>query len=182
MDLTEKTVKKETVFEGKVITLELHDVTLPDKSSGKREVIKHPGAVAVLAVTPEGTIPLIRQYRKASEQTLLEIPAGKKEAGEEPLETAKRELKEETGFSAEHFVDIGGFYTSPGFADEYIHIYLAENVSTGEANTDEDEFLEIEMWSKEEAIQFALKGKFNDAKTAYSLLQLFARQNLADKS
>ncbi len=121
----EKTIHTEKLFEGKVVRLQIDDVELPNGKTSKREIIKHPGAVAVLALTPENKIVLVEQYRKPMERALVEIPAGKLEPGEKPEVTAVRELEEETGYECNRLDHIISFYTSPGFADELIHLYLA---------------------------------------------------------
>ncbi|MEC1961090.1 ADP-ribose pyrophosphatase, partial [Bacillus subtilis] len=116
--LEEKTIAKEQIFSGKVIDLYVEDVELPNGKASKREIVKHPGAVAVLAVTDEGKIIMVKQFRKPLERTIVEIPAGKLEKGEEPEYTALREPEEETGYTAKKLTKITAFYTSPGFADE----------------------------------------------------------------
>ncbi|GAK12849.1 NUDIX hydrolase [Geomicrobium sp. JCM 19039] len=177
MTNNEETITKKTVFDGKIIRLEVHDVQLPEGKNGVREVVKHPGAVAVIAVTDDERVPLVRQYRKAPEESLLEIPAGKCEPGEQPIQTAERELLEETGWQAGSLTEIGGFYTSPGFADEFITVFLAENLQQKEQALDEDEYVTVEMWSLNQALGEAMEGKFRDAKTAYSLLYLAANKH-----
>src|SRR5690606_4980625 len=115
MSFEEKTMKTEKIYEGKMLNLRIDTVELPDKKYSKREIVEHPGAVAIVPITEEGEVILVKQYRKAVEKELLEIPAGKLEIGEEPRETAIRELKEETGFSSAKIEYITEFYTSAGF-------------------------------------------------------------------
>ncbi|MFD3258749.1 NUDIX domain-containing protein [Paenibacillus lentus] len=162
--LKETTVSTEHVFTGKVISLQIDTVQLPDGSQGKREIVKHPGAVAVLAVR-NGRLLLVDQYRQALGRCELEIPAGKLEQGEDPLEAARRELEEETGYRCSKLSLLHSFYTSPGFADEIIHLYLAENLAEGEASPDEDEFLEIIEATFDETQQYIAEGRISDAKT-----------------
>lgn len=162
--LTETTVSTELIFTGKVISLQIDTVTLPDGTSAKREIVKHPGAVAVLAVH-EGRLLLVDQYRQAMGRCELEIPAGKLEKGEDPLEAAGRELQEETGYRSGKLTHLHSFYTSPGFADEIIHLYLAEQLSAGEMAPDEDEFIEVHEATLEEALVFIAEGRIADAKT-----------------
>lgn len=176
----EKTISTEKIFEGKVISLQVDDVELPDGNRSKREIIKHPGAVAIIAITEENKIIMVEQYRKAMERSLVEIPAGKLEAGEEPLHTAGRELEEETGYECERMEHIISFYTSPGFADELVHIYFAHNLRKKEnaAPGDEDEFVEVYELTLEEAEQYLQEGKIRDAKTAYAVQFLQLRKAL----
>ncbi|MQR95701.1 NUDIX hydrolase [Fictibacillus phosphorivorans] len=172
-NLYEKTISKEQIYSGKVIDLYIEEVELPNKKIGKREVVKHPGAVAVLAVTNEGKILMVEQFRKPLEKTIIEIPAGKLEKGEDPLECAKRELLEETGFACESMESIGSFYTSPGFADELIHLYYTNTLTKqGNQMTDEDEFLNVLELSIDEAKELMKKQQIHDAKTAYSVMYM----------
>ncbi|TDL93016.1 NUDIX hydrolase [Vibrio vulnificus] len=170
----EKTLSSEKIFTGKVISLQVDDVELPDGKTGKREIIKHPGAVAIIALTAENKIIMVEQYRKALERSLVEIPAGKLEKGEEPVLSAKRELEEETGYECEKMEHIISFYTSPGFADELVHLYVAHNLKKKEnaAPLDEDEFVEMLELTLEEAQTYMDEGKIQDAKTAYAVQYL----------
>jgi ADP-ribose pyrophosphatase len=176
----EKTISSETLYKGKIINLQVDEVELPDGNTSKRELIKHPGAVAVIALTDEGKIVMVEQYRKALEKSIIEIPAGKLEAGEESSVTAKRELEEETGYGCKQLDHIISFYTSPGFADELVHIYFAKGLYVLEnaKAADEDEFVELIEITIEEAIQLMKKQRIYDAKTAYAIqyLQLQAGQ------
>src|SRR5699024_5963277 len=133
----------QTIYKGQVITLEIKDVTLPNGETAKRECIKHPGAVAIIAITPDKKIVLVEQYRKPLERTLIEIPAGKMETGEKPEITAVRELEEETGYTTHNLTYVDSFYTSPGFADECMHIYLTTDLQPVEVEVqgDDDEFI-----------------------------------------
>lgn len=170
----EKTIKTEQIFNGKVINLQVDDVTLPDGKSSKRELVKHPGAVAVIAMTPDNKVVFVEQYRKPLEKTLIEIPAGKLEKGEKPEVSAKRELEEETGYTTDNLKFVTSFYTSPGFADELIHLYYTDNlIPLKEAKAlDEDEFVELLELTVEEADKLVQEQKIHDAKTAYALLYL----------
>lgn len=174
MDLNEKTIAKEKIFNGRIIDLYVEDVELPNGKVSKREIIKHPGAVAVIAVTNENKIVMVRQYRKALEKAIVEIPAGKLEPGEEPLTTAKRELEEETGYECEEMKLLLSFYTSPGFADELVYLYVASGLTkkTEQQDLDEDEFVEIVEVSLEEAQKMIETQEIHDAKTAYAVLYL----------
>ncbi|MBB5172993.1 NUDIX domain-containing protein [Texcoconibacillus texcoconensis] len=168
--LNEHTTKRTKIYEGKIVDLELHDVQLPDGREGMREVIKHPGAVAILAVDEEGKIVLVNQFRKPLDKVIAELPAGKLEINEDPLVCAKRELAEETGYRANEWSFVTSFYTSPGFADEIIYLYLAKDLEMGTVATDDDEFVDPFVVSIEEAEGMLAESKIHDAKTAYALL------------
>lgn len=179
--LEEKTLKTERIFSGKVISLQVDEVELPNGKTSKRELVKHPGAVAVIPVTNDNKIVMVEQYRKALEKTIIEIPAGKLEAGEKPEICAARELEEETGYGCEKMEWLISFYTSPGFADEIIHVYIATGLVKKEdaASTDEDEFVNLMEVSLEEAIQLIRDQKIHDAKTAFAVQYLQLQEALA---
>lgn len=168
----EKTIHSQTIFTGKVISLKVDDVTLPNGATSKREIINHPGAVAVIAITESNKILLVEQYRKALERSIIEIPAGKLEQGEEPIVTARRELEEETGYTSNNLKYIQTFATSPGFADEVIHLFVAKNLKKLEVpvELDDDEFVELMEVTVEEAEAMVSDGKIYDAKTAFAVL------------
>ncbi|PFG05830.1 ADP-ribose pyrophosphatase [Bacillus sp. es.034] len=170
----EKTIKTETIYQGKIIDLQVDEVELPNGKTSKRELIKHPGAVAVIALTLEGKIVMVEQYRKALEKSIIEIPAGKLEPGEEPDKTALRELEEETGYGCENLEHLISFYTSPGFADELVHLYIAHDIHPilESKETDEDEFVELIEVTVEEALQLIKEQRIYDAKTAYAVQYL----------
>lgn len=174
----EKTLSSESIFEGKIISLRVEEVELPDGKSAKRELIKHSGAVAILAITKENKLIFVKQYRKALDRILVEIPAGRIEVGEEPAVTAKRELEEETGYGANEFSYIQSFATSPGFADEIIHLYLARDLFKIEnpADGDEDEFIELLELTIDEAEELVVSNEIYDAKTIFALI--FAKYEL----
>ncbi|HZG55401.1 NUDIX hydrolase [Paenibacillus sp.] len=170
MDFTEKTVSTRPIFQGKIISLQVDEVTLPDGTAATREIVKHPGAVAVIAVVADKLL-VVEQYRKPLERLQVEIPAGKLDGGEDPAEAAKRELKEETGYECDRVSLLHSMATSPGFADEVIHLYVAEGLRSGEASPDEDEFLNAFALSPDEASQAVADGRICDAKT---LLAVYA--------
>ncbi|MEC1734285.1 ADP-ribose pyrophosphatase [Bacillus mojavensis] len=178
--LEEKTIAKKQIFSGKVIDLYVEDVELPNGKTSKREIVKHPGAVAVLAVTDEGKIIMVKQYRKPLERTIVEIPAGKLEKGEEPEYTALRELEEETGYTAKKLTKLTAFYTSPGFADEIVHVFLAEELAVLEEKRelDEDEFVEVMEVTLEDALKLVESREVYDAKTAYAIQYLQLKEAL----
>jgi ADP-ribose pyrophosphatase len=181
--LEEKTLTVEKVFSGKVISLQVEEVELPNGKTSKREIIKHPGAVAVLAVTNEEKIVLVEQYRKALERTIVEIPAGKLEKGEKPEVCAARELEEETGYACSKMEWLISFYTSPGFADELVHVYVATGLQKKEdaAETDEDEFVNLMEVTLEEALELMKEQKIYDAKTVFAVQYLQMQKVLGNK-
>lgn len=178
--LEEKTIKSEEIFSGKIVSLHLQEVELPNGKTSKREIIKHPGAVAIIAVTNENKIIMVEQYRKALERVIVEIPAGKLEKGEEPASCARRELEEETGYECESLELLTSFYTSPGFADEIVHVYLAKGLTKKEdsAALDEDEFVNLEELTLKEALQYVKEQKIYDAKTIYAVQYLQLQEAL----
>lgn len=175
----EKTIQSNEIYDGKIIKLLVDDVELPNGKTAKREIVKHPGAVAIIPITDDNKILFVEQYRKPLERSLIEIPAGKLEPGEKPETTAIRELEEETGFttSKESLKFVDSFYTSPGFADEIIHIYLTNDLQKLDVTVlgDEDEFVELLELSLDEALEYMKTQKINDAKTNYAVLYLKAQ-------
>lgn len=170
----EKTIQTTNIFNGKVVNLQVDEVTLPNGKTSKREIIKHPGAVAIIALTAENKIVFVEQYRKPLEKSLVEIPAGKLEEGEKPEVTALRELEEETGYTTDKLELVTSFYSSPGFADELLYIYFTDNLKPLEEakSLDEDEFVELMELTLEEAEALMAEQKIHDAKTVYALMYL----------
>lgn len=168
----EKTIHSTEIFKGKVVSLKVDDVLLPNGKLSKREIIHHPGAVAIIPITNEGKIVLVEQYRKALERSIIEIPAGKLEPGEDPAVCARRELEEETGYGARELTYFQSFATSPGFANEIIHLYVAKDLYKIEEKRelDEDEFVSIIEVTLEEAEEMVKNQQIYDAKTAFSVL------------
>ena len=168
-------VKSRRAYAGKVISLDVDTVRFPDGSIGELEMIRHPGASAVVPFLsdPLGVDPqvlLIRQYRYAAEGFLLEIPAGRLNPGEDPQACARRELKEETGCSAEQVEQLFTMYTTPGFTDEKIHLFMATVLVAGETSHEADEFLDLEPMLLSRALEMIEAGEIKDAKTALGLL------------
>jgi ADP-ribose pyrophosphatase len=153
----------ELVWQGKLLA-----VTVERWGENEREIVEHPGAVAIVAIDTEGSVSLVRQLREATRSRLLEIPAGTCEPGEEPLATAKRELREECGLTGGEWSELGAFWTTPGFSREYMHVFLAEDVERGEAALEADEDLEAVRFPVDEIP--ALLAEIEDAKTLAGLL------------
>lgn len=169
MKFGEKTIKKHSVYEGKIINVRCDEAELPDGRPCKRELVEHPGGAAVVCEFG-GKIAFVRQYRYAYGEELLEIPAGKLEKGEDPMLAAMRELSEETGFRAERLSLLTVLYPSPGYTNEKIYLYAAHGVTRGESRLDEGEFLDLEMIPAEEAFAMAQNGVLRDAKSVSALL------------
>ena len=172
MELTEKTLERKDIFQGRVISLHVDKVSLPDGGTSYREIVEHPGGVGILALDENGCVPVVKQYRYAFSRVMLEIPAGKREKGEEPLLTAQRELKEEVGAVAGEWVDLGKLLPSPGCYGETLYLYLARHLQFGEVSPDEDEFLAVERIPFDELAQRCLRGEIEDAKTVAAVLKV----------
>ncbi|MDP9205483.1 MAG: NUDIX hydrolase [Gemmatimonadota bacterium] len=163
------------IYTGKVISMDMDTVRFPDGSIGELEMIRHPGASAVVPFLsdPRGEDPqvlMIRQYRYATEGYLLEIPAGRLNPGENPHDCARRELKEETGCSTQQIDHLFTMYTTPGFTDEKIHLFMATGLVAGEARHEADEFLDLEPMLFSRALKLVEVGDIKDAKTVLGLL------------
>jgi ADP-ribose pyrophosphatase len=159
-----------TVYDGKLI-----DVTLERWGDNEREIVEHPGSVAIVAVDGDHRVWLVRQFREAARGELVELPAGARDEGEEPLAAAKRELREECGLTGGDWRELGAFWTTPGFCREYMHLYLAEGVIAGDAQPEDDEDLEVVRWRVDE-LESRL-GELEDAKTLAGLLLFLGRRS-----
>lgn len=166
----EKTISSDRIYTGKVISLKVDTVEIENKGYQKREIVEHQGAVAIVALTDDDKVVLIKQFRKPIEQVIWEIPAGKLEIGETPKECAIRELKEETGYSAKNIKLIHKFFTSSGFSNQKIYIFLATGLTKGEHKFDEDEIIEKYEIDINEARNMIIKNEIEDAKTAIGIL------------
>ncbi len=171
--LEEMTISSEQVFEGELLHVFKDAVSLPNGKTSTREFIKHPGAVAVVPFTEEGQILMVRQFRYPLGMEMLEVPAGKLDPGEKPEECALREVAEETGFSPRNLRKIGPIHTTPGFSDEVIHLYLAQDLVPSDKRPDEDEFLKVERYAPSELRKMIAEGTISDAKTIIALLLAF---------
>lgn len=172
-ELTEKKVSSTEIYKGAILDVRRDDITLPDGAPAFREYICHKGAVCVLPLTGDGQVILVRQYRYAVGKILLEAPAGKLDSVDEiPREAALRELREETGATCERLTELGLLIPSPAILSEKIHMYLAEGLSFGETDFDDDEFLEIVRLPLADAVDMVLRGEIEDAKTQAILLKV----------
>ena len=163
------------IYTGKVVTLNVDTVRLPNGETVDLETIRHPGAAAVVPVKDDGTVVLIRQFRHAASGFIYEIPAGKLHPGEDPLHCASRELEEEVGYRASSFQLLSSIYTAPGFADEVIHVYQATGLTKGKQQLDRDEVLEVVEMPLAEAVDKIADGTIRDAKTIVGLQAVYLR-------
>lgn len=172
MNLKETTVESTTIFTGKIVTVLLDKAELPNGKIASREVVLHPGGVAILALSDDNMVTLVRQYRYPIGEELLELPAGKLDGDGESVETAAiRELGEETGLIADKLTYLGYTLASPGFCDEALHMYLAQGLSQGETHPDEDEFLNVVTMPFDTLVEKVMSGEITDGKTVSTTLK-----------
>ena len=172
LGLYERTEKVNGIYNGRVLTMHVDDVLLCNDQRANRECVDHPGGVAVIGVTDDDMVVLVRQFRDPYKETIYEIPAGKLEKGEDPFEAGKREFKEETGGVAEEYISLGEIYPSPGYTNEIIRLYAAKNITFEEQNLDDDEFLQVCQISFDELIRRIMSGEIKDAKTIAAAFKL----------
>ena len=170
MDMTEKTLESREVYRGRILHVREDRVRLPNGKEGVREVVEHPGGVGILALDGDDVL-LVKQYRYAFSRVLTEIPAGKREPGEDPFVTAQRELKEEIGATAEAWTDLGALIASPGCYGETLYLFLACELTFGETHPDADEFLGTVRVPFDEAVELCMSGELTDAKTVAAILK-----------
>ena len=180
MDYTEKTLERRDSYRGRIVYLHVDRVELSDGAETSREVVEHPGGVTVIPVGENGEVWCVRQFRYPFGEHLLETPAGKLEAGEDPLECAMRELSEETGFTAEEYVYLGCLYPSPGYCRETLYIYMARGLKSGARHLDKGEFLDVEKYTLDELLDMVMRDELRDAKTAAAVLK--AKRYLDERS
>ena len=170
--------KKQQIYEGRIISLELDEVNLPNNETLKMEVVRHPGGAAVVATDGQGRVCLLKQYRAVFDEWLWELPAGKIDHKEPPLQTAKRELEEEAGCIAKDWQSLGHVVSSPGVFDEVVHLYWAENLTNVESRSEPHEVFEVHWLPFSEALALAANGDISDAKTVVALYRAHQRCGL----
>lgn len=173
--MEEKIVGTRNIYNGRIVNLYVHEVILPDGQHSKREVIKHPGAVAIVALDEARQVFLVRQFRIAANRITIELPAGVLGIDEPPEDCAQRELQEEIGYKPGKMEGLGGFFNAPGYTSEYIHLYLATDLQISKLDQDHDEFLEVLRVPFEEALAMIERQEIVDAKTIIGLLQVARR-------
>ena len=171
MDLTEKTLEQKVLFQGIIVTLRRDRAQLPDGQSAVREVVEHPGGVAVLPLHEDNTVTLVRQYRYPFHEVMTELPAGKLDGGEDHRVCALRELEEETGLVPDELTYLGCLRLSPGYSNEVLHLYLARGLHQGNSHPDEGEFLNVFRVPFGELLDQVMAGTLTDAKTAAGVLK-----------
>ncbi len=177
-NLEEKQLERENIYSGHIVNLVRDKVLLPNGNEAVREVCLHPGAVAVLPLLDDGRVVMERQFRYPHGRVFLEIPAGKLNSqSEDILEAAKRELREETGAVAERYTELGVMIPSPAILAEKITLFLAEGLSFGDRELDEDEFLDVELIPLKELYEMVMRAEIEDAKTAVAVLKTYAMKN-----
>ena len=172
MNLEEKQLSFDYKFKGKIIKLRVDEALLPNGATATREVVEHNGGICIVPLTDENEVLMVEQYRYPYSEVVLEIPAGKRDGNEEPLEGGKRELKEETGATAQNYTFLGELYPTPGYCGEIIYMYLATGLSYGETDPDEDEFLNVKKIPLETAVEMIMNGEIKDAKTQAAILKV----------
>ena len=171
-DFTETQVSSRDIFKGFILDVKVDEIRQPDGNIGTRELIRHIGAVCIVPVTDDGKVIMENQYRYPIAQLIQEIPAGKLDAADEDrLEAAQRELREETGYTADEWIDMGLYYPAPAYSDEKITMYLAKGLHKGETDLDDDEFIEVTEIPIAELIDDIVSGKITDGKTQVAILK-----------
>ncbi len=177
-DLIEQKLDSKTIFNGRILHLCDDTVQLPNGAQASRELIHHIGAVCVIPLTADGRVVVERQYRYPVGKVLTEIPAGKLDyKGEDPMQAARRELQEETGYTAEELIPLGVFYPAPAYSDEAIHMFLARGLHAGAQSLDADEFLQLEEIPLKALVEQALTGQLPDIKTQAAILRVWCMRD-----
>ncbi|HEY3398112.1 MAG TPA: NUDIX hydrolase [Armatimonadota bacterium] len=177
-ELREETISSERQFEGKLLQVRVDQVRLPDGREARREIVEHVPAIAAVPLRPDGQVLLVRQWRHPAGEALLEVPAGCLEPGESPDECVNRELAEEIGYRADRIERLFSLYLAPGYSQEIIHYYLAQDLQPASAEADEDENLQIVTLPLAEAVRLCLAGEIRDAKSVAALLAVAIRLGL----
>lgn len=175
--LREETLSSERHFEGQLLSVRVDRVRLANGRESRREIVEHAEAVAAVPLLPDGRVVLVRQWRHPARQVLLEIPAGVMEAGETPAATMNRELTEEIGYRAERLERLFSIYLAPGYSEELIHLFLAQELHPAKGKADEDENLQVVIMPLAEAVRLCQEGKLRDAKTVAGILAVAQRRS-----
>ncbi|MCB9457253.1 MAG: NUDIX hydrolase [Anaerolineaceae bacterium] len=170
--MEEKIIQTRHIYKGHVVELDVHEILLPDNTRSKRELVNHPGAVAVVALDSDQQVFMVRQYRIGAGKILLEIPAGTLNHQESPEDCATRELQEEIGYKPGKLESIGGIFVAPGYTTEFIHLFLATDLSEAKLDGDADEFIEVERIPFEKTLDMIKGGTIQDGKSISALLQV----------
>lgn len=170
--MKEETLRSERIYEGKILNLRVDTIRMEDGRRAQREVVEHGAAVAIVPIDSSGKVVLVRQYRRAVDKELLEVPAGMIDQGEEPDAAVQRELQEETGYRAERIRKLAGFWVAPGYTSEFIHVYLAEGLVESSLAADDDEAIDVETHSLDDALAMIDRGEICDGKSIVGLLAL----------
>ena len=170
MKLIEKQLGRTDIYKGRIIEVAVDDVELENGAKSKRELVMHPGGVCVAALTGQDEMLFVRQFRYPYQEMVLEAPAGKLERGEDPFEACKREQREETGTTAEQYLNLGLLYPTPGYCDEILHLYACRITGYGESHLDEDEFIELQACTLAELKEKIFSGEIQDSKTVAAIL------------
>ncbi|MFV0517786.1 MAG: NUDIX domain-containing protein [Aminipila sp.] len=178
MTFEEKTISSEMIYEGAILNLRKDKVEVINGGTSYREIIEHNGGVGILAIKDNGNILMIKQFRKPMDKVITEIPAGKIEKGEDPYNTAIRELKEETGYTAKHTELLSKYYPSVGYSQEVLYLYLCTDLEEGETDFDEHEALDLFEIDLDEAFKMAVNGQIEDGKSAVAIMQAWAKIKL----
>lgn len=174
---TPKVLNSRHVYAGRLFDLKVDEIEFGEGVVAQRETIRHPGAVAMVAIDAQERLLLVTQYRHAAGTRLLELPAGTLEPGEDPLHAVERELQEEVGYKPNQVEEAGGFYVAPGYCDEYVRLYVCTDLEASEANADEDEDIEVEALTLDEALDRIADGAIVDAKTIIGVHHWARRTN-----
>ncbi len=170
--MSEKTLSSQQIYDGRILKLRLDTVKLPSGRVTKREIVEHDDSIAIVAIDGDDNVLLVKQFRKAVEKEVLEIPAGGIEPGEEPVAAVKRELREETGFLPQRVERIGGFYASPGYSSEFLHLFVASDLTPEKLQAEDTESIKVERVPISRILELIRTGTINDAKSVAGLLML----------
>ena len=170
--MSEKTLSSQQIYDGRILKLRLDTVRLPSGRVTKREIVEHDDSIAIVAIDGDDNVLLVKQFRKAVEKEVLEIPAGGIEPGEEPVAAVKRELREETGFLPQRVERIGGFYASPGYSSEFLHLFVASDLTPEKLQAEDTESIKVERVPISQILELIRTGAINDAKSVAGLLML----------